>query len=206
MRDGNNTKDETKEEDCCPGKEQYYDQQRVHKKAIENGQDPKMAWDEFNELTRLTELGEAGLYGGAEAALMLTGEWVLVKVFQGGVWVYRAVRAKNAVKATTSSIKLFKSGISQFKNTSLTNAGRAVTKHPQYFGFESTEALMKAHNTPAALNKLGAQSLKNILRNGTKTTGAGGRYPNGWVTYTLKNGNAASWTSDGIFIGFRGIR
>ena len=108
--------------------------------------------------------------------------------------------------AAKTSTQLFKSGIFQFKNTGLTNAGRAVTKHPQYFGFKSTEALMKVHNTPAALNKLGSQSLKNILRNGVRTTGAGGRYPNGWVTYTLKNGNAASWTSDGVFIGFRGIR
>jgi len=53
-----------------------------------------------------------------------------------------------------------------------------------------------AYRTPNALNKLGSESLKNILRNGERTTGAGGRYPNGWVTYTLPNGNAASWTID----------
>lgn len=65
---------------------------------------------------------------------------------------------------------------------------------------------MKVYNTLAALNKLGAQRLKDVLRKGVRTTGASGRYPNGWITYTLKNGNAASWTSDGVFIGFRGIR
>ena len=119
------------------------------------------------------------------------------------VWQSSKIVADDVAKSST---QLFKSGISQFKNTGLTNAGRAVTKHPQYFGFKSTEALMKVHNSPAALNKLGSQGLKNILRNRVRTIGAGGRYPNGWVTYTLKNGNAASWTSDGVFIGFRGIR
>ena len=131
--------------------------------------------------------------------------FVGTSLISGGV--VNSYRVFNTARlAARGSTQLFKSGISQFKNTGLTNAGRAVTKHPQYFGFKSTEALMKVHNTPAALNKLGTQSLKNILKNGVRTTGAGGRYPNGWVTYTLKNGNAASWTSDGIFIGFRGIR
>ncbi len=101
---------------------------------------------------------------------------------------------------------LFKSGISQLKKTLLSNAGRATTKHPEYFGFESAEALMKVYNSPQALNKLGSESLKNILRNGVRTTGAGGRFPEGWVTYTLKNGNAASWRSSGEFIGFRGVK
>lgn len=88
----------------------------------------------------------------------------------------------------------------------MTNAGRAVTKHPQYFGFESTEALMKVYRIPGSLNNLGSSTLKDILRNGARTTGAGGRYPNGWTTYTLPNGNAASWGLDGTFIGFRGIK
>ncbi|WP_053073330.1 DUF6443 domain-containing protein [Chryseobacterium sp. FH2] len=103
-------------------------------------------------------------------------------------------------------LKAFKSGLSLFKGGSLTNIGRAVTKHPQYFGFESTEALMKVFRNPNAINKLGADMVKDILRNGVKTTGAGGRYPQGWVTYTLPNGNAASWSIDGVFIGFRGLK
>ena len=103
-------------------------------------------------------------------------------------------------------LKAYKSGLSLFKGGSLTNIGRAVTKHPQYFGFESTEALMKAFRSPSAINKLGSSMIKDIIRNGVKTTGSGGRYPNGWVTYTLPNGNAASWTIDGVFIGFRGLK
>lgn len=109
-------------------------------------------------------------------------------------------------KTGFDAVGAFKNGISPFKGGKLTNVGRAVTKHPEYFGFESTEALMKVHRTPAALNNLGSSTLKNIIRNGVRTSGAGGRYPNGWTTYTLPNGNAASWGADGTFIGFRGIQ
>lgn len=63
---------------------------------------------------------------------------------------------------------------------------------------------MKAYRSPGALNNLGSSNLKDVLRNETRATG--GRYPNGWVTYTLPNGNAASWGLDGSFIGFRGIK
>ncbi|MBK9377107.1 MAG: hypothetical protein IPM86_02005 [Saprospiraceae bacterium] len=87
----------------------------------------------------------------------------------------------------------------------MTNAGRAVTKHPQYFGFESMGS-SKVYRSPEAINNLASSRLKDVLRYGTMTTGAGGLYPNGWVTYTLPNGNAASWGLDGSFIGFRGIR
>jgi len=114
-------------------------------------------------------------------------------------WRFAAKEGFNAVGA-------FKNAISPFKGGILTNAGRAVTKHPEYFGFESTEALMKAYRSPGALNNLGSSTLKDVLRNGTRATGIGGRYPNGWVTYTLPNGNAASWGLDGVFIGFRGIK
>ncbi|MDX1920441.1 MAG: hemagglutinin repeat-containing protein, partial [Candidatus Caenarcaniphilales bacterium] len=102
--------------------------------------------------------------------------------------------------------QFFKSALQSFKGTALTNAGRAVTKHPEYFGFNSTESLTKVYRTSEELNKLGADAIKNILRNGTKTTGANGRFPNGWITYTLPDGNAASWSLDGTFIGFRGVR
>jgi len=39
---------------------------------------------------------------------------------------------------------------------------------------------------------------------GVKTTGQGGRYKQGWATYTLQNGYGASWNADGTFSGFRG--
>ncbi|WP_232451674.1 hemagglutinin repeat-containing protein [Burkholderia ubonensis] len=88
----------------------------------------------------------------------------------------------------------------------ITNGGRAVTKHPEYFGFDSTQDLRKVYRTDDQINELAAQAVQDILKNGVKTTGAGGRYPNGWVTYTLPDGRAASWTASGEFIGFRGLQ
>lgn len=92
-----------------------------------------------------------------------------------------------------------------FRGQTLTNAGRAATKHPEYFGYESTERMRAANRTDAQLNALASQSLQEILSNGVRTTGTGGRYPNGWITYTLPDGRAASWQSSGEFIGFRGV-
>ncbi|WP_186195961.1 hypothetical protein [Burkholderia gladioli] len=88
----------------------------------------------------------------------------------------------------------------------ITNAGRAVTKHPEYFGFDSTQDLRQVYRSDAQLNELAANAVQDILQNGIKTTGAGGRYPNGWVTYTLPDGRAASWATSGEFIGFRGLQ
>ncbi|WP_321859159.1 hypothetical protein, partial [Paraburkholderia tropica] len=84
----------------------------------------------------------------------------------------------------------------------ITSAGRAVTKHPEYFGFDSTQDLRQVYRSDAQLNEVAANAVRDILQNGTKTTGAGGRYPDGWVTYTLPDGRAAS----GEFIGFRGLQ
>jgi hypothetical protein len=92
-----------------------------------------------------------------------------------------------------------------FRGQTLTNAGRAATKHPEYFGYESTERMRAANRTDAQINALASQSLQEILSNGVRTTGTGGRYPNGWITYTLPDGRAASWQSSGEFIGFRGV-
>lgn len=134
---------------------------------------------------------------------LLKGAGSLLKYgsgYVGGLWAGRAS------KGTFDAVRAFKNSNLPFKGSNLTNAGRAVTKHPEYFGFESTEALMKVYRSPNSINTLGSTTVKDILRNGVRTTGAGGRYPNGWVTYTLPNGRAASWSLDGTFIGFRGIR
>ena len=93
-----------------------------------------------------------------------------------------------------------------FNGQSLTNAGRAATKHPEYLGFDSTEALRQVYRTPEQINELASNAVQEILRNGVRTTGAGGRNPSGWITYTLPDGRAASWTATGEFIGFRGTR
>jgi filamentous hemagglutinin len=101
---------------------------------------------------------------------------------------------------------MFKAALQPFKNTNLTQAGRAVTKHPEYFGFSDLASLQNVHNTPSKLNALGASKLKDIMRNGEVSSGAGGRYPGGWNTITLPDGGAASWHASGEFIGLRGIQ
>lgn len=89
---------------------------------------------------------------------------------------------------------------------SITNAGRAVTKHPEYFGFSSTQELRKMYRTDSQINELAGKAINEILQSGVKSSGAGGRYPGGWITYTLPDGRAASWGGDGKFIGFRGVQ
>ena len=101
---------------------------------------------------------------------------------------------------------LFESAESPFRGQTLTNAGRATTKHPEYFGFNSTEEMRGVYRTDSELNSLARRAVDEILTNGVRTSGAGGRYPDGWITYTLPDGRAASWTSSGEFIGFRGVK
>ncbi|MEK1938908.1 MAG: DUF637 domain-containing protein, partial [Pseudomonas sp.] len=86
----------------------------------------------------------------------------------------------------------------------ISRAGRAVTKHPEYFGFGSTQELRQVYRSDLQLNNLAEETIKEILKSGIKATGAGGRYPQGWITYSLPDGRSASWKRSGEFIGFRG--
>ena len=151
---------------------------------------------------------QQGLGATAKGVKLLLRPGLQKGVVKGGEVVYQTTKIIEKVsdKECCDLVYGFKKVISPFKDGQLTNVGRAITKHPEYFGFENTEALMKAYRSTKELNKLGSSTIKNSLRNGVKTTGTGGRYPNGWVTYSLPNGNAVSWALDGTFIGFRGIK
>ncbi|NLR76978.1 hypothetical protein HF682_17555, partial [Leeia sp. IMCC25680] len=111
---------------------------------------------------------------------------------------------KGEAALTQEAQALLQAAKSPFKGQPLTNAGRATTKHPEYFGFPDTTTLRATYRTDKQLNELASKALDEILANGISSTGAGGRYPNGWVTYTLPDGRAASWHASGEFIGFRG--
>lgn len=115
-------------------------------------------------------------------------------------------RWSNAAKGLGNQNPMFKAALQPYKNTNFTQAGRAVTKHSEYFGFEDLGSLQKVYNTPNKINALAADTLKSIMRNGELTTGAGGRYPGGWKTTTLPDGRAASWHANDDFIGFRGVQ
>ncbi|CAE6837200.1 hypothetical protein [Paraburkholderia domus] len=85
----------------------------------------------------------------------------------------------------------------------MSKAGRAATKHPEYFGFRSAEDLRQTYRTTDQLNQLASDAVRNALDNGVRTTGIGGRYADGWVTYTPPTGPSATFYSNGDFIGFR---
>lgn len=108
------------------------------------------------------------------------------------------VLSVTALEKTANATFISSKGI----ETGLTEAGRAVTKHPQLFGYESTEALRQVVRTDAALNQLGREGIKNILQNGR----FGIEYSVGLKTYNavfrLPNGNGAWCGFNGEFVGF----
>ncbi len=95
---------------------------------------------------------------------------------------------------------LLKSSSQQFNNTELTNAGRALTKHPEVVGL-SKETLRQALRTDAQINATAAKSIGEILSKGNRTTFQSGRYGQ-VIQYQMKGGFGARWKSDGSFIGF----
>ncbi|MFD2845244.1 RHS repeat domain-containing protein [Paracoccus cavernae] len=93
---------------------------------------------------------------------------------------------------------------SQFKNTRLTVAGRALTKHPNIAGFQSGEALSKTMRSPDAINEAASQAISNFMANGVRdarihnTMGA-------IVDYTMPNGLGVRFNANtNEFIGFLG--
>ena len=93
----------------------------------------------------------------------------------------------------------FKSALQPYNNE-LTNAGRALTKHPELVG-ETKKTLRQVLRSDAALNSEAADSLKYIIRNGVTTTPNLPRY--GKVTQIqIRGGFGARWGADGSFIGF----
>jgi hypothetical protein len=144
---------------------------------------------------------------GAIADAEATG-WTMN--LKNGEWTYtgtgRAPVTLGGMSLSAEAQSFLQAANLPFKGQGLTNAGRATTKHPEYFGFSSTEELRAVYRTNEQLNALAAQRAQEILANGVRTTGASGWHPNGWVTYTLPDGRAASWSASGEFIGFRGVQ
>ena len=105
-----------------------------------------------------------------------------------------------APKGLGNQNTLFKNALQQFKNSDLSNAGRALTKHPEVVG-ATKEALRQGLRTDGAINEAAHEALKNIMRNGVTTTPTLGRY--GTVTQIqIPGGFGARWNAPGEFIGF----
>ncbi|MBX3167724.1 MAG: hypothetical protein KF760_09950 [Candidatus Eremiobacteraeota bacterium] len=138
-----------------------------------------------------TRAAEAGAAGGRAAA---TGETV-------AAGAQTLDRAAETARMMESALRPFREG------QPLTQAGRAATKHPEYFGYESTQAMQQALRQPGRINEVARQRLEEVLANGVRTSGPPNHNnPAGWVTYTLEDGRGASFKPNGDFIGFRGPR
>lgn len=99
-----------------------------------------------------------------------------------------------------SQNSLYRAAVRQFKDTELSVAGRALTKHPELVG-ASKETLRQTLRTDKAINNAAHSALRNIMRNGVATSPTLGRY--GTVTQIqIPGGFGARWSSDGTFIGF----
>lgn len=86
----------------------------------------------------------------------------------------------------------------------MSKAARAVTKHPDYFGFKTAEGVRQVYRPNEQLNDVASKQVKDMLENGVRTEGEGGPLNQGWVT--CSDDVAAAWTRAGEFIGFRGRR
>jgi hypothetical protein len=105
-----------------------------------------------------------------------------------------------AAKGLANQNPLYKAAVQRFKNSDLSNAGRALTKHPELVG-ETKETLRQVLRSEAAVNDAAHAALQDIMRNGVVTTPTLGRY--GTVTQIqIPGGFGARWGVDGNFIGF----
>ncbi|MCP4988466.1 MAG: hypothetical protein GY928_21175, partial [Colwellia sp.] len=113
-----------------------------------------------------------------------------------------ATTAKYLSKASKglAQNKMFRHALQPYNGGKYSNAGRALTKHPNIVGAVSKEML----GNQLATNKAAAAALKNIMRNGTQTikaTRAFGKV----IEYKLGNGLGARFSVEtNDFITFLG--
>ncbi|MGL4462242.1 MAG: Hint domain-containing protein, partial [Planctomycetia bacterium] len=122
-------------------------------------------------------------------------------VATGGFLVHNMCAVNNSQGGLTPN-SMFRDALQIHKGTGqLTNAGRALTKHPEMLGL-TKDTLRKVVGSDPAVNKAAHEVLKNIMRNGSATTSSHSRY--GVITaFKLLNGLGARFeTATNRFIGF----
>ena len=101
---------------------------------------------------------------------------------------------------------LFRSALAPFKAGRLTQAGRALTKHPEVVGL-TKQTLRQAYGTDIAINHAARDILKQIMRRGVHTTLVLPRY-GAVIQCQIPGGFGARWyaagSQAGAFIGFIG--
>lgn len=108
------------------------------------------------------------------------------------------------VKTTTQTLarqnSLYKAALGRYRNSDLTRAGRALTKHPEVVG-ATNDTLRQVLRSDASINSAAQAALKDILRSGVTTTPNLPRF--GQVTQIqIPGGFGARWSTSGDFIGF----
>jgi len=116
----------------------------------------------------------------------------------------RGVVKKVAAKGGFNAFKGYKNALQPFKGGRFTNAGRALTKHPNIVGAKDAAELTKLYGNQTGINKAASDALKNIMRNGTQNvhpTKAFGQV----IDYKLPSGLGARFsTTTNEFIGWLG--
>jgi hypothetical protein len=101
---------------------------------------------------------------------------------------------------------LFRKALAPFRASSLTQAGRALTKHPEVAGL-TKQTLRQAYGTDVAINRAAHDTLKQIMRRGVRTTPVLPRY-GAVIQCQIPESFGARWyaagTRTGTFVGFIG--
>jgi hypothetical protein len=136
------------------------------------------------------------------STLYAAGGWVGVAfdLLTGGGLIKGGLKGLRALKGLGRQNPLYKAAVQRFKNTDFSNAGRALTKHPEVIG-HTKDTLRQVLRTSREINNAAHSALRGIIRNGLTTAPRLGRY--GRVTQIqIPGGFGARWAPDGSFIGF----
>ena len=103
-------------------------------------------------------------------------------------------------------IALFRRALAPFRVDSLTQAGRALTKHPEIVGL-TKQTLRQAYGTDVAINRAAHDALKQMMRRGVRTTPVLPRY-GAVIQCQIPGSFGVRWYAAGAqvgaFIGFIG--
>ena len=158
-----------------------------------NGYDLKSTFDAALGLSQAMAVSRDIPVAGALAEMALGGI--------AGRTLGLAGKAASATGRGLVGNPMFKSALQPFKGGSLTNAGRALTKHPEMVG-HTKQTIRQALRSDSAINSAASSALKNIMRTGARTNSTLPRYGE-VVQFQIKNGFGARFrASDNSFIGF----
>jgi len=153
----------------------------------------------LNKVVSATSLGVA-----ATGAVTSAGKGVSAIKAAAQAEKLAAERAASVSARLAAESAALEKGALQPFNKSLTNAGRALTKHPEVANL-TKETLRNTLKTDAAINQAAQRSLSTILKDGVRTTATLPRYGQ-VIQYQLPGGFGARWYGAGDkfgqFIGF----